>query len=271
MEVEVRSVNHRFLEANLRLPRSLMALEPNIRRKLKETCHRGKLDIYFSINPLEESLKTVEVDTHLAKTMWEAMEKVARELGRKEELHLSLLFSRQEIFNITEREQDPQILGKAVEMALERALDQLMIQRLQEGEKLREDLNARLDIMGKILEEIRERASHLPQVYREKLQKRLEGFQVDVPPERLAQETALIAERTDVTEEIVRLDCHLHAFRKAMETGSPCGKKLDFLAQEILREANTIASKGQDAQVAHLVVNLKGEIEKLREQVQNIE
>jgi len=271
VEVEVRSVNHRFLEANLHLPRFLIALEPHIRRKLKEACHRGKLDLYFIITPLEESPKTVEVDTHLAKAMWKAMEEVAKRLGRKEELNLSLLFSRQEIFSVSEKEQDPQVLRETVEKALEKALDQLLAHRVQEGEKLKEDLSDRLNTMGKILDEIRERASHLPLIYKEKLQKRLEELQAEVSPERVAQEAAIIAERINITEEIVRLDCHLEAFRKTLEEGSPCGKKLDFLAQEILRETNTIASKGQDTQVAHLVVDLKGEIEKIREQVQNIE
>lgn len=271
MEVEVKSVNHRFLEASLRLPRSLMAMEPRIRRTLKETCHRGKLDLYLTITPLEESLKKVKVDIPLAKAMWQAMEEVATRVGRRDEMQLSFLLSRQEIFTLVEEEQDPQVLERGVEGALKEALSHLMAQRAQEGTRLKEDLLGRLDAMIRILREIKERAPHLPEIYRDKLQKRLDELQVEVPPERLAQEVAIMADKTDVTEEIVRLDCHLEVFRHTLEEGSPCGKKLDFLAQEILRETNTIASKGQDTLVAHMVVELKGEIEKIREQVQNIE
>ncbi len=271
VEVEVRSVNHRFLEANLRLPRSLMALEASIRRTLKETCHRGKLDLFLTVTLLEGSSKRVEVDIPLAQSLWKAMEEVARGVGRKDELQLALLLSRQEIFSVVEDEEDLETLGKGVEMALKEALARLMEHRAQEGEKLKKDMLQRLATMSRLVGDIRARATNLPQLYREKLQKRLEELPVDLPPERLAQEVAIMAEKMDVTEEIVRLECHLEAFTSIMEEGSPCGKKLDFLAQEILRETNTIASKVQDSQVAHLVVELKGEIEKVREQVQNIE
>ncbi len=271
MEVEIRSVNHRFLEANLRLPRSLMALEASIRRTLKETCHRGKIDLFLTITPLEGNTKRVEVDIPLARALWRAMEEVARKVGRREELGLSLLLSRQEIFSLVEEEVDQEALEEKVKAALEKAVSQLMEHRAREGEKLKEDMNDRLETMARLLEDIKERASQLPHIYRERLQKHLEELQVEVLPDRLAQEVAIIAEKADVTEEIVRLGCHLEAFRNIMEGGSPCGKKLDFLAQEILRETNTIASKVQDSQVAHLVVELKGEIEKVREQVQNIE
>jgi len=269
--VEMKSVNHRFLEANIRLPRSLMALEAGIRRTLKDSCHRGKIDVFFTITSLEGSLKKVEVDIPLAKALWRAMEKVAREVGRREDLQLSLLLSRQEIFSISEEEKEQATIEKGVEAALQKALDQLMEHRSQEGENLKRDMLGRLDTMARILETIEEKAAHLPDLYRERLQKRLEELKVDVPPERIVQEVAIIAEKADVTEEIVRLGCHLEAFRATLEEGSPCGKKLDFLAQEILRETNTIASKIQDSHVAHLVVDLKGEIEKVREQVQNIE
>ena len=271
VEVEIRSVNHRFLEANLRLPRSLMALEASIRRTLKETCHRGKIDLFLTITPLEGNTKRVEVDIPLARALWRAMEEVARKVGRREELGLSLLLSRQEIFSLVEEEVDQEALEEKVKAALEKAVSQLMEHRAREGEKLKEDMNDRLETMARLLEDIKERASQLPHIYRERLQKHLEELQVEVLPDRLAQEVAIIAEKADVTEEIVRLGCHLEAFRNIMEGGSPCGKKLDFLAQEILRETNTIASKVQDSQVAHLVVELKGEIEKVREQVQNIE
>ncbi len=271
VEVEIRSVNHRFLEANLRLPRSLMALEASIRRTLKETCHRGKIDLFLTITPLEGNTRRVEVDIPLARALWRAMEEVARKVGRREELGLSLLLSRQEIFSLVEEEVDQEALEEKVKAALEKAVSQLMEHRAREGEKLKEDMNDRLETMARLLEDIKERASQLPHIYRERLQKHLEELQVEVLPDRLAQEVAIIAEKADVTEEIVRLGCHLEAFRNIMEGGSPCGKKLDFLAQEILRETNTIASKVQDSQVAHLVVELKGEIEKVREQVQNIE
>ncbi len=271
MEVEVKSVNHRFLEISPRLPRSLMALEPRIREKVMETCHRGKVDTLFTIIPLKEGYLEVEVDLEKALALWKGMETLAGKLGREGELHLSHLLTHQDILLIKEKKQDLQALWQVIEAALDKALKNLITEREREGENLKKDLLKHLENMGHLLKEIAQRAPDLPQLYRAKLEKRLQELQVEVPPERLAQEVAIIADKTDLTEELVRLKTHLEELEKTLEEGSPCGKKMDFLAQESLRESNTIASKAQDVQIAHLVVEVKGEIEKIREQIQNIE
>jgi uncharacterized protein (TIGR00255 family) len=271
VEVEVKSVNHRFLEIAPRLPRFLTALESRIREKVREMCHRGKVDTLFTITPLEEGYLEVEVNRGKAQALWKAMEALARKLGREGELHLSHLLVHQDIFTIKEKERDPQTLWQVIETALDEALKGLIKEREREGETLKKDLLECLENMGHLLEEIAQRAPDLPQLYRAKLEKRLQELQVEVPPERLAQEVAIMADKTDITEELVRLETHLKELKKTLKEGSPCGKKMDFLAQESLRESNTIASKAQDAQIAHLVVAVKGEIEKVREQIQNIE
>ena len=269
--MEAKSVNHRFLEIALRLPHFLISLEPRIREKIREACHRGKVDVFFTVTPLEEGYLEVEVDREKAQGLWRAMETLAKELGREEELHLSNLLARQDIFTIKERERDPQALWHVIETALDEALKGLIKEREREGETLKKDLLERLENMGHLLEEIAQRAPDLPQLYRAKLEKRLQELQVEVPPERLAQEVAIMADKTDITEELVRLRTHLEEMKKTLKGGSPCGKKMDFLAQELLRESNTITSKAQDVQIAHLVVAIKGEIEKVREQIHNIE
>jgi uncharacterized protein (TIGR00255 family) len=271
VEVEIKSVNHRFLDLHFRLPKALSSLEPSIRKKLKEGCYRGKLDFYVNITPVEEGFMKVHVDTALAVGMWRAMESLAQQFGREGDLHLSLLLSRPELWSVKEEDIDRKEIWPVVEKAIDEALSQLVEHRVREGESLKRQLVDSMICMEQCLQGIADRAPDLPKLYRDRLEKRLEDMHIDVSQDRLAQEAAIMADKVDVTEEIVRLRQHFKEFNVTLGDGSPCGKKLEFLLQEILREANTIASKCQDAGIAHLVVHLKNEIEKAREQVQNIE
>ncbi len=271
IEIEVKSVNHRFLEITTRLPRFLTTLESLIREKVREVCHRGKVDIVVTVTPTGEEGFEIEIDWGRAMAIWSALEQVAEAIGRKGELHLSHLLAHQEVFNMRGKEQDPQLLWGTIEEALGKAINAMIQERQREGEALKKDILSHLTRMEHLLSETAHRAPDLPQLYRNRLRERLRSLKIEVPPERLAQEVALMAERTDISEEVVRLRTHLGEMRETLMRGSPCGRKLDFLAQEALRESNTIASKAQDAMISHMIVEMKGEIEKMREQIQNVE
>lgn len=270
-EVEIRSVNHRFMEVTPRIPRMLFSVEHRIKEKVREYCHRGKIDLYLTLSRQEGSLREMEIDMEMALSLWRSMERLAQRLGLRERPPLGSLLSRPEIYYPRERKVDMDSLWGFLERALETSLQQLVSFREKEGGKLKEELKEMLKVGQDIVESTARITPKLPQIYKDKLERQLKDLELEVPPERLAQEVVLISEKMDIAEELVRLKSHIEQFRDTLEQGSPAGKKLDFIAQEMLREANTIASKSPNAEIIHLIVELKNEIEKIREQVQNIE
>lgn len=271
--VELKAVNHRFSEVVVRLPRSMLALEDRIRRVILEHVSRGRVDVFLSVDEGEGRPIAVKVDKGLALAYYKAMKELQGDLGLSGMISLDHLIAMPQIFLPDEPKAEPEEWWPAIEQALREACAGLVAMRRDEGAVLASDLDARLAEMEDMAGRITERAPEMAAAYRGRLEQRLQELAGDlaIDPARLAQEVAFFAERADITEELVRLASHLRQARECLAAEGPVGRRLDFLAQEMFREVNTIGSKAQDEAIAKLVVELKIQLEKVREQVQNVE
>lgn len=270
--VELKAVNHRFLDIACRLPRSLAFLEEIVRKTLNARLRRGHVDVFVTVARTDASDRQVQVDEALAAAYRDAAVRLAEVLGRAQRLDLAQLMAMEGVVTVTESDMDEEAVSAACRRAMDEAIDQLCAMREREGESLRADLTVHLDAAAALRENILLRAPKVVEDYRTRLQQRLAQLGADgVEPQRVAQEVAIMADRCAIDEELSRLESHIGQLRAYLDTKGEIGKKLDFLIQEMNREANTIGSKASDAQIAQQVVDLKSEIEKLREQVQNVE
>lgn len=272
--VEIRSVNNRYLDIQMKMPRSLAVLEPRVRKVLQDRFSRGRIEVFISRNGEEGRTVRFVLDAELAGQYIAVLKEMKDRFGLPGNVDLALLAGLQDIIGREETREDPEALWPSLESALAKAMDALHAMRVTEGTALARDIAARLDQIEQRTASIRSRAPRTVEAARERMAeavKRLAGEQPD--PARMAQEIALLAERTDATEELTRLGSHMAQFRRLLSgaRGEAVGRKLDFLLQEMGREANTIASKAQDAGISHDVVEIKAELEKIREQAQNIE
>jgi uncharacterized protein (TIGR00255 family) len=272
VDVEVRSVNHKYCEVKVRLPRELGALEHEVVRAVKERLARGGVDVAVRRTP-SGSLVAPRVDIGLAESYARAFAEVQARLGLPGSVTLADVMAAEGVVRLDERAIDVEIVGEALRRALTAALNQLIGMRSREGEALARDLVARLEELERLIARVAELAPQAVEQYRTRLSERIAELSRGLPldPARLAQEVAVFADRTDVAEEITRLRSHLSQVRALLAASEPSGRKLDFLVQEMHREANTIGSKSQNADIAGVVVALKAEIERMREQVQNVE
>ena len=270
--VELKAVNHRFLDIACRLPRSLAFLDEIVRKALNARLQRGHVDVFVTVARTDASDRQVQVDEALAAAYRDAAVRLAEVLGRAQRLDLAQLMAMEGVVTVTESDMDEEAVSAACRRAMDEAIDQLCAMREREGESLRADLTVHLDAAAALRENILLRAPKVVEDYRTRLQQRLAQLGADgVEPQRVAQEVAIMADRCAIDEELSRLESHIGQLRAYLDTKGEIGKKLDFLIQEMNREANTIGSKASDAQIAQQVVDLKSEIEKLREQVQNVE
>ncbi len=270
---EVRCVNNRYLDVKMKLPRGYAALEEQIRRKVSIACQRGRIELFLSVSGDSSDLQQVKVHLALASGYRNALKTLADEFVLPLEITPQLLASFPEVLVREQQDEDLEGIRPMVEKVIDEALFQCDIMRLQEGAALAADLDARLSSFSATLDTIEHSIPEMLEQRRlslgERLEKLLGNIQMD--PARLAQEVAIMADKTDVAEEIVRLRCHIKQFNLFLSEEGGVGRKLDFLIQEFLREVNTLASKINDAILTHLTVDLKSELEKMREQVQNIE
>jgi len=277
LAVEVRSVNHRHLDARIRLPRAWGAVEAPLRAALSGRLARGKVDVGVRFVAGDAPLEGVAVDRGAAASYVASARELAERHGLAPGLSVGDLLRLPGVARTIERELAEEEVRAALETALAHALDALIEMRAAEGASLERDLRRRLDRCEGFVEQIETRALQVQRAVRERLRKRAEQLREEVGPiddARLHQELVYAADRLDITEETVRLRSHFDQFRLLLDAVQPAqtvGRRLEFLLQEMGREANTVGSKGSDAPVAHLVVELKSEIERLREQVQNIE
>jgi len=271
--VELKSVNHRFCEVILRLPRNMVSLEDRARRLIQSRISRGRIDGYFSVEECSEQEPVVKVDKALAASYYKAMEELKVTLGLTDPVTIQHLINLPGLLVLAEPEEEVETWWPVISQAIEQALDSLMEMRLAEGKQLKMDLIRRLERIAEINGQIKARAPEVVTEYHERLLQRIREWLPDIPLDqnRLAMEVAIFAERSNITEEVVRLASHISQFRELLEKGSPVGRKLDFLIQEMNREINTIASKAPDIEISQMVVEVKSELEKMREQVQNIE
>ncbi len=271
--VELKSVNHRFCEVVLRLPRNMVSLEEPARRLIQSRISRGRIDGYFSAEECGEKSPVVKVDKALATSYYKAMEELKATLGLRDPVTIQHLINLPGLLVVDEPDEDEKTWWPLVAEALEQALDGLVEMRLAEGSQLEADLTRRLERIAELNEQIKTRAPLVVTEYHNRLTQRLKEWLPDTPLDqaRLAAEVAIFAERSSITEEVVRLASHLVQFRECLKSDGPVGRKLDFLIQEMNREINTIASKASDLEISRVVVEVKSELEKMREQVQNIE
>ena len=269
---EVRTVNHRFLDVNLRLPRNLVFLDQVIREKLAGGLKRGHAEVYLNVRNTGEGDRDVVTDLALAEAYARAADRIAGVLGTEERIDVRDLMGMEGVVTLAEREMDQETVAALCGEAMDEALEQLNAMRAREGAHLRGDLKTHLDAAAEQRKTIMARAPEVVREYKARLESRLRQLGVEgVDPQRLAQEVALMADRCAIDEELARLESHIGQMNRYLETEGDVGKKMDFLIQEMNREANTIGSKAQDAEIAQTVVNLKSEIEKMREQIQNVE
>ncbi|MGI6192647.1 MAG: YicC/YloC family endoribonuclease [Christensenellales bacterium] len=271
--VELKSVNHRFLDISVRLPRSVSFVEDAIRKVLTEKLSRGHVDVYVNYKNTRSDARTVSVDKNLLLAYLKAGEEASEASGLPCDVTLSAALRYPDVLTVTEAEEDQQLLAQMAAEAARAAADELIRMRQQEGARLCADLLQRGETLKGIVADISERAPLVVSDYQTRLHERiaelLNGAAVD--ESRLAMEVAMFADRASITEELVRLKSHLEQMEAMLSSKDATGRKLDFLVQEMNREINTIGSKASDLEIANLVIAGKAEIEKIREQVQNIE
>ena len=271
--VEAKSVNHRFLEVVVRMPKQLLPLEERIKKLAQEKVNRGRLDIFISLEENEEKKRLVKVDKELGLAYYNALRELAGIWGIAEDFDLMHMSSLPGLLTLENDEEDLEALWPGVNTALTSAMDALVGMRTLEGEKLAEDLLIRKENIAAFVSLIEERSPLVVREYQERLTQRIQELlgEVQIDEIRLANEVAFFADRASITEELVRLNSHLEQMSQILRQDDVVGRKLDFLGQEMNREINTIGSKANDLAIGRLVVEVKSELEKVREQVQNLE
>lgn len=271
--VEIRSVNSRYYEFNAKLPRQYMYLEEKLKSLVKEKISRGKVEVSLSVYNIQGKETAVTVNELVVENYLNAMRETAEKFGLKDDLTLSSIFRMSDAFNVVRADVDEEEIWSAVKETAEEALVKFVAMRETEGEKMKADILSKLSNIEAMIEKVCEYSPETVKAYRERLTAKmneiLENKQID--EQRILLEAGIFAEKVAVDEETVRLKSHFAQFRSMMETEELVGRKLDFLVQELNRETNTIGSKAQDLRITKIVVDLKSEIEKIREQIQNIE
>ena len=271
--VEVKSVNHRYLDLNIKMPKLFNPFESEIRREIKRYAERGKIDLFITMENEGAAVGTVYYNKVLAEQYFTSLSRMAEDFGLENDIRVSHLSRYPEVFTMEEAPANEDELWQELSAALKGALERFCESRAKEGEHLRQDLMAKCDEMQTHVDFIRERSPEILQKYKAELRAKvlslLEDSQID--ENRLLMETTLYADKICVDEELVRLTSHIAAVKNALASGGAVGRKLDFLAQEMNREANTILSKSTDLEISDRGIELKTVIEKIREQIQNIE
>ena len=273
--VELKSVNHRYFEFSSRVPRNYGFLDEKLKSYIGSRVSRGKVECYVSLENLEDDEIEILVNHSLAKSYLNALKDLAEtnELNLRDDLAMSSLARYNDIFTVHKKEADEEKIWNAVKSVAEVAVDKFIAMRETEGEKLKNDVLSRADLILNKVSVIEERSPETVKEYNDKLLARINEFlsEVQVDEQRLLTECAIFADKVAVAEETVRLRSHIDQLRLFLDSDEAVGRKTDFLVQEMNREANTIGSKAQDVTIARNVIDIKAEIEKIREQVQNIE
>ena len=271
--VEMKAVNHRYLDVNIKLPKALNFFEAAIRGEIRNYASRGKVDIFITYEDFSEKTSQVCYHREIAEEYLKYLRQMAEEFGLENDIRVSTLSRYPEVFTMEEAAEDPEELWKELRKALEAAAKMFAETRIAEGERLRDDLIEKLDGIRRLTDFIEERSPKIIADYRSRLEEKVKDLLADntVDESRLLTEVAVFADRICVDEELVRLKSHIDAMKNSLTEGGSVGRKLDFIAQEMNREANTILSKSNDLEVSNCGIELKTEIEKVREQIQNIE
>lgn len=272
--VEIKSVNHRYLDTNIRLPRKLNFLENYVRNLVKSSLSRGKVDVFINYEDHSEERTSIEYNDTLAKEYYSYFQKISEEFAINNDICVSHLTRYPDVLKLVEQEdENDSLLKEIVKGAMDQAISKMVETREKEGQLLKTDLLEKLDNLYKGVQTIKKYSPDIVQSYKEKLEARIKEL-VELPDldeSRLALEVAVFADKACIDEEIVRLESHITHMKDALNSEKPIGRKLDFLAQEMNRESNTILSKANAVQISSVGLELKTEVEKIREQIQNIE
>ena len=271
--VEMKSVNHRYCDISLKLPKKLAMFEANIRNIMKEYASRGKIDIYVSYEDLSETAVSLHYNQAMAAEYMQVFKKMQEDFGIETKITAEALAKYPEVVTLEEVQQDEEVWWELLEATLRQAAEKFVETRTIEGANLKKDLLGKLDQMAADVAFIERRSPQIIAEYRSKLEEKVKEFLEDstIEENRIAAEVTLYADKIAVDEEIVRLQSHISSMTDVLESDESIGRKLDFMAQEMNREANTILSKSSDLEISNIAIDLKTEIEKVREQIQNIE
>ena len=271
--VEIKSVNHRYLDVNIKIPKAFNFFESAVRSELKKYISRGKVDVFISCEDFSEKNSTVHYNREIAAAYLKYINQMAEEFQLENDLRVSMLSRFPEVFTMEETDADEDELWLGLQKAVTGAAEMFVDTRVVEGGHLRDDLIGKLDGMMGLVDAISERAPRIIEEYRRKLEERVRDLMEDVHVDesRLVTEVTIFADKVCVDEELVRLGSHIKTTKNTLLAGGAVGRKLDFIAQEMNREANTILSKTTDLAISDVGINLKTDIEKVREQIQNIE
>jgi uncharacterized protein (TIGR00255 family) len=271
--VEIRSGNHRYREITLKLSQSLQPFEEMVRSLVNSRLKRGRVDVSIQLKDNGDKGLTLELNRPLVKTYIDIFNELNEELGSTEPIDISFLSQLKDVIIFKQCGVDPEILESGLKETVEKALISWETMRINEGKSLEKDFLERLEKINEYIDEVKQRSSLSTQEYRDKLIQRIKELvqAIELTEDRIIQEIAFMADKTDVTEELIRIRSHLSQFKKYMAQDEIVGRRLDFLLQEIHREVNTIGSKASDSFISQLVVEIKAELEKLREQTQNVE
>ena len=271
--VEIKSVNHRYFEFSARVPRAYGYLEEKLKSFVQSKVSRGKVDVGVTIFNIEGKDAQIEVNQSIAVGYIDALRKANETIGLNDDLSLSQLIRLPDIFNVVKTTEDEEIIWNLVKTVADEALNNFVTMRETEGQKMKDDIKSRLAYISELVSKIEERSPMVTEAYRERLYNKISELLNDkkIDEQRILTEAAIFSEKTAVDEETVRLKSHIQQFTTLLDSTDSVGRKLDFLIQEFNRESNTIGSKAQDVEITRIVVELKSEIEKIREQIQNIE
>lgn len=274
IKIEIKAVNHRYNDISVKLPRHINYLEENIKKVVKNDISRGKVDIYVNLEYISESSIDIKVDMNLAKSYKQALDKINNELNLDGDIRINNVLSLPDIITTQRKEISEEEIWEVLKNSLNMALDDIMTMKIREGKELEIDMISHLTKIEEVLNKIEERSPLVVAEYKEKLKLRINDLldnNAEVDEDKLNYEVAYFADKSNINEEIIRLKSHIGQFKNILKEEDTVGRKLDFLIQEMNREINTIGSKASDIEISSQVVDIKAEIEKIREQVQNVE
>ena len=271
--VEMKSVNNRYLDINIRMPKALISLEEEVRRMISASLSRGKVDVFINLKNYSQNEGIPKVDLKIAEGYLNCFKEIEENFGLKNDVSVMQLARLPEVITMVQEEEKIEEVFEELKPLISIAIDTMIKMRIIEGEKLKEDILNKVCIIEGLVKEIEKLADTVPKTYKVKLEERLSELLngADIDENRLATEVCIFADKATVDEEITRLGSHISQIRKTLSLDEPIGRKLDFIIQEMNRETNTIGSKSSDIHMTNLVIDIKNLIEKIREQVQNIE